>query len=433
MPELTEKLTDKTFEIDTGEVAADPAGVEPNHETLAGRRVAFIGKLGGVNRKEARAVVRRLGGTMVDRVNESVDLIVIGADVFPLENAEQLLDVEIQRAVAEQKISVISETNFWRLTGVVELETDVEQLYTPAMLAELLQVPISTIRRWHRRGLITPLRKVKKLPYFDFQEVASARQIAAIVATGANPKQIENQLSQLTDMYPDLQRPLSQLSVIVEGRNVLLRDGDGLIEPGGQKRIDFEASDGERCVDDDEPATISIASALGTADDDSFNVDAFQVGESWGKQEFLRLAIELEDDNEIESAIDVYRSMSLSLGPSADTCFRMAELLYQINDMAAARERYSMAVEFEAGFVEARANLGCVLVELGQNDLARAAFEGALEHHPDYPDVHFHLARLFDDQGEPATAWRHWTRFLELTPEGPWAQEARQRIEALTD
>jgi tetratricopeptide (TPR) repeat protein len=419
------------------EIESDEGAAALADDSIAERRIAFVGKLGGVNRKEARRVVRRLGGIMVDRIDESVDMIVIGADVVSLDDTGQLLDDQVQQAVAEQKISVISETRFWQLTGVVESETDVEQLYTPAMLAELLQIPISTIRRWHRRGLISPSRQVKKLPYFDFQEVASARRIAGMVASGANPKQIENQLSQLTDLYPDVQRPLLQLSIIVEGRKVLLRDGAGLVEPGGQKRIDFgdESSDAQETMIG--PATISIAGSHGNSDegllDGSFDVQSFQASENWSRQDFLRLAVELEDDNEIQTAIDVYRSMSLSLGPTADVCFRMAELLYQINDLPAARERYSMAVEFEAGFVEARANLGCVLVELGQVDLAMAAFAGALEHHPEYPDVHFHLARLLDDQNQPAKAWKHWAKFLELTPDGPWAEEARQRIDSIPE
>ena len=419
------------------EIESDEGAAALADDSIAERRIAFVGKLGGVNRKEARRVVRRLGGIMVDRIDESVDMIVIGADVVSLDDTGQLLDDQVQQAVAEQKISVISETRFWQLTGVVESETDVEQLYTPAMLAELLQIPISTIRRWHRRGLISPSRQVKKLPYFDFQEVASARRIAGMVASGANPKQIENQLSQLTDLYPDVQRPLLQLSIIVEGRKVLLRDGAGLVEPGGQKRIDFgdESSDAQETMIG--PATISIAGSHGNSDegllDGSFDVQSFQTSENWSRQDFLRLAVELEDDNEIQTAIDVYRSMSLSLGPTADVCFRMAELLYQINDLPAARERYSMAVEFEAGFVEARANLGCVLVELGQVDLAMAAFAGALEHHPEYPDVHFHLARLLDDQNQPTKAWKHWAKFLELTPDGPWAEEARQRIDSIPE
>ena len=395
--------------------------------------MGFVGKLGGVNRKEARSVVRRLQGTMVDPIDHSVDLIVVGADVFPSADPERLLDDSILQAVAEQKIEVINETQFWQIAGVVEQESEVGKLYTPAMLAELLQVPMTTIRRWHRRGLITPTRQVKKLPYFDFEEITSARRIAALIASGMNSTQIEKQLSQLAELYPDLQRPLSQLSIIVEGRKILLRQGEGLVEPSGQKRLDFDTVDATDRSDDETPATISFASVTGNGLQGVAEAESgFSVGAS-GKQtktDFLQLAIELEDEGEFRSAIDVYRSLSLAQGPSADVSFRMAELLYQVNDLAAARERYSMAVEFDEAFVEARANLGCVLVELGQTELALATFEGALEHHPDYPDVHFHLARLLDEIGSDQKAWQHWARFLELTPSGPWADEARLRIES---
>ena len=395
--------------------------------------MGFVGKLGGVNRKEARSVVRRLQGTMVDPIDHSVDLIVVGADVFPSADPERLLDDSILQAVAEQKIEVINETQFWQIAGVVEQESEVGKLYTPAMLAELLQVPMTTIRRWHRRGLITPTRQVKKLPYFDFEEITSARRIAALIASGMNSTQIEKQLSQLAELYPDLQRPLSQLSIIVEGRKILLRQGEGLVEPSGQKRLDFDTVDATDRSDDETPATISFASVTGNGLQGVAEAESgFSVGASGQrtKTDFLQLAIELEDEGEFRSAIDVYRSLSLALGPSADVSFRMAELLYQVNDLAAARERYSIAVEFDEAFVEARANLGCVLVELGQTELALATFEGALEHHPDYPDVHFHLARLLDEIGSDQKAWQHWARFLELTPSGPWADEARLRIES---
>ena len=407
-----------------------------NADSIAGRRVAFVGKLGGVNRKEARSVVRRLQGTMVDPIDQSVDLIVVGADVFPSADPENLLDESILRAVAEQKITVVSETQFWQITGVVEPESDVGKLYTPAMLAELLQVPMTTIRRWHRRGLITPTRQIKKLTYFDFEEITSARRIAALVAAGVNSVQIEKQLSQLAELYPDMQRPLSQLSIIVEGRKVLLRQGEGLVEPSGQKRLDFDAAlELDRPNGDQPPATISFARAIDSRQQNNLGVaeptgDFSYDSGLQNKSDFLQLAIALEDDGEFKSAIDVYRSLSLAQGPTADVSFRMAELFYQVNDLAAARERYSMAVEFDEAFVEARANLGCVLVELGQTDLALATFEGALEHHPDYPDVHFHLARLLDEIGNDEQAWQHWARFLELTPNGPWADEARLRIEA---
>ena len=86
-------------------------------------------------------------------------------------------------------------------------------------------------------------------------------------------------------------------------------------------------------------------------------------------------------------------------GPSPEICFQLAELLYRLGDVTAARERYYMAIELDEDYVEARANLGCVLAETGQLELAVAAFQGALRYHSDYPDVHYHLARTLDDLG----------------------------------
>ena len=72
--------------------------------------------------------------------------------------------------------------------------------------------------------------------------------------------------------------------------------------------------------------------------------------------------------------------------------------------------------------------LGCVLQETSQIDLALAAFRGAIDLHEDYSEAHYHLASLLDELGEENEAEEHWRRFLELAPESPWAQEARDRL-----
>ena len=84
-------------------------------------------------------------------------------------------------------------------------------------------------------------RQVRRLPYFDFQEVATARQLAELLASGISPQAIEKKLAELGRWLPDVERPLAQLSIIVEGKNLLLRQGEGLLEPGGQFRFDFDA------------------------------------------------------------------------------------------------------------------------------------------------------------------------------------------------
>ena len=143
----------------------------------------------------------------------AVNMVVIGADQFSVEQHDELLEDNVVAAAANGQMEILSETQLWQRLGMVDPDIEVGQFYTPAMLAQLLELPISTIRRWHRRGLISPTRQVHKLPYFDFQEVASARRLAKLIASGAAPQQIESRLSKLAGLYPDMQRPLSQLSV----------------------------------------------------------------------------------------------------------------------------------------------------------------------------------------------------------------------------
>ena len=139
-------------------------------------------------------------------------------------------------------------------------------------------------------------------------------------------------------------------------------------------------------------------------------------------------AASLEADGFLEDAINTYRSVLFAGAASAEVHFLLAELLYRTGDITAARERYYSALEIDEDFVEARANLGCVLAETGQPDLAIAAFQGALARHPEYADVLFHLARILDDVGRSGEALGYWRNFLNLAPDSPWAAEARDRL-----
>ena len=401
-------------------MTADQSQFESGHDhsVVTNRRIGFVGKLGGMNRRELKQLVRSHGGTVADVLDASVNLIVLGEEVLAVEDL-QFEDASLSELESSGKLEVMTETEFWQKLGMVDEEEDARRLYTPAMLADLLKVPVATIRRWHRRGLITPTRRVHKLPYFDFQEVSSAKKIAELISSGASADAIESKLSKLIGLFPDLQRPLSQLSVIVEGRHVLLRGGRGLIEPGGQKRLDFSSPDQEDSIEPDE--VLNLEPAMVDRDISQLNT----------RDDFIQLATELEDQDDLESACDVYRSMLLAFGPSADICFRLAENLFQFGDLNAARERYYSAIELDEHFVEARASLGCLLVEMGKHELAISAFQGALDHHPDYPDVMFHLARELDEVGRPEEAVVHWRGFLQLAPKSPWADEARARLDIL--
>ena len=375
-----------------------------------------------MSRKEAVAQIRAHGGTVVDLHDDSANLVVLGADVLPVDMGEVLPAEAVERARAG-RLEIISETQLWERWGLADESATQRQLYTPAMLSELLKVPITTIRRWHRRGLISPTREVFKLPYFDFQQVVTARRLAEMLEAGASAKEIETRLAQLSELLPGVTEPLNQLSVIVEGRHLLLRQGEGLVDSTGQRRFDFEAAEHE-------PATVLAADA--ELESDAPTVAYFEHGvHGQGVQnvdQLLRQAAEFEDAEQLDAALDMYRASLFVTGPHAEINFLLAELLYRMGDVTAARERYYAALEVDEDYVEARANLGCVLVETGQPDLAVAAFRGALERHEDYPDVHFHLARTLDDLGRADEAQHHWFAFLESAPDSPWSQEARDRL-----
>src|SRR5262245_44196720 len=126
--------------------------------------------------------------------------------------------------------------------------------YTAAMIAELVGVHVSRVRSWQRRGWLVPASHTHRLAYFDFQELNVARQLAALHRLGAKPGLIAQKLKEIERQFPDVQRPLAELTLVLDGRTLLVRRDSGLVEAGGQLRIDFESLD--RDDDLEPPATI---------------------------------------------------------------------------------------------------------------------------------------------------------------------------------
>lgn len=392
------------------------------------KRVALVGRFGGMNQREAANVLRSYEAIVVDAVTEPIDWVVIGADEPPIPR-DQILNSRLKAAAAAGELEILHETELWQRLGLVDVEQSIRRYHTPAMLAHLLGVSVRVIRRWHRRGLITPVRTLHNLPYFDFQEVATARRLAQWIASGASPKAIEQRLVDLLEVLPDIQRPLDQLSILVEGKQILLRQGEGLLEPGGQLRFDFDALENETGEVPEDNGSESRA-VLSIWDGFSGDEAEFEVITT-ESDDLLQAAYESEDEGDLETAIDCYHAILARDEPRAEIHFQLGELLYRIDEVIAARERYYSAIELDPDYVEARASLGCVLVETGQIDLAIAAFRGALSLYEDYADVHYNLARVLDDSGREIESKYHWQRFLELSPDSPWAEEAIARLHSI--
>jgi tetratricopeptide (TPR) repeat protein len=402
--------------------------IQQQDQTLLGRRVVLVGKLASMSRRDAEQVIRERGGELVERFGDGVDLIVVSDEQGGLRSVaadRELFGDEVRARIAAGDVELVRESEFWGRIGLVDSGEGIQRLYTPAMLAELVRAPVAAIRQWHRRGALRATREVRRLAYFDFEEVRVARKLAELLAAGCSLATVNRRLVELARLLPESPRPLADPAVVVEGRRLYVRRGDGLAEPSGQLLMDFDAA---------RPQSVSGTKAAGPVAIPF--VAALREGSArrsrgphpMAAEDLRALAEELEENGREDQAVDVYRAILVSGDFTADDHFALAELLYRAGDLAAARERYYMAIELDEDFVEARSNLGCVLAEQGDMGLAEAAFRGALEYHPDYADAHYHLARLLDRANRRDEASRHWQLFMNLAPASPWADEARDRL-----
>ncbi len=285
-------------------------------------------------------------------------------------------------------------------------------------MAEMLRVSVRAIRLWYRAGLLQPTQTVMKIPYFDYAALTTARTFSQWVEQGLTAQSIVRQVTALCELSGMPTSDGAALSISLQGKRLVLSQGNMHLEANGQLQLGFDSAEAEECS---EPITLKF-------------VGSSQNSVSSGKQDFGSLAemvenaIVAEENDDLDTAIQWYRTALAAFGSNADVCFQLAEVLYRSADLSAARERYYCAIELDPELVEARANLGCVLAECGQLDLAVAAFQGALSQYPDYADVHFHLARTLDDAGRNSEALVHWQRFIELAPASPWADEAHSRL-----
>jgi tetratricopeptide (TPR) repeat protein len=404
-----------------------------NHEqdaSLAGRRIALVGKLASMSRRDAEQLIRASGASIVEPTREVADTIVVADEAEDLQRLvadHELLDEASRQALARGELEIVRESELWARIGLVDAGQGIARLYTPAMLAELLRAPIAAIRHWHRRGVLVAKREVQRLPYFDFEEVRVARKLAQLLAAGTSLSTINRRLNELSRLLPEMPRPLADPAVVVEGRRLIIRRAGSFSEPSGQLLIDFDASRADESLDEKLSGPVAIPFSSGDALRGPSQPPA-RGAHPVVSEDLRSLAADLEANGREDQAIDVYRAILISGDFTADDQFALAELLYRGGDLSAARERYYAAIELDEDYVEARSNLGCVLEEQGDLALAEAAFRGALEYHPDYADAHYHLARLLDRENRSAEASRHWQLFMNLAPASPWADEARERI-----
>ena len=342
-------------------ITADPV---PN-DGVEGLRVLLVGKFDSLPRREAAAAIVRRGGDVSD---DRPDLVVIG------EAATAAQESRATDVATEAGAKLIRESELWRRLGLLEDTAGVRKLYSLGMLAETVGASVSVVRRWLRRGLLQPVSRVNRLAYFDFGEARVAQLLATAISQGATLADLERRADRLAAAYPECLRPLAELPVIVVDGELLVRDGIDLTEPTGQRRLAFEPNRDDPIVREPVgPAVLPLEVPEPTQQPDSLRERAWL----------------LSEEGDTRGAIEAWRLVLLESEPSAEDHAQLADWLAQVGESEAACERYYAALELDADLLDARVNLGRLLTNQGELDLAIAAFRGAIQQQPDFADAHY--------------------------------------------
>jgi len=287
------------------------------------------------------------------------------------------------------------------------------QLYTMALMADVLALPAAALRHWMRVGLLVPVRRADGVAWFDYPQLVVGRLLGRFLGAGLSLREIDSSVAAFTP--PGARPPLDRL--VPDGRRLYLHTDGRLVGPGGQLHLAFDTLD--RLADTPALLPFSREAGPGGTSDASGGDGSDEIGE------LLALAADLEAAGEYAEAAEALRAVLQAAGPTAEVSFALAEVLCGLGDLAAARERYYAAIELDTDHLEARAGLGRVLAALGDPLLALVALEGVIAQEPDYPDAHFHAADVLRSLGRHVEAGRRLRAFLAIAPESPWAERAR--------
>ncbi len=365
--------------------------------------VAVTGKLASMSRREARDWIVQSGATYAARTGKETSVLVVGQGGPPLgEDGRLTRDLlEARRMQSEGgSIEIISEEEFLIRIGHEERQEGLHRLYTTEQLSRILDVDKRQIRTWIRHELIRPVRVVRRLCFFDFRQVASAKALGQLTESGVTPAQIRKSLSELGTWAASDSSALSQLEVLEQETDLFVRTNEGkLAETSGQLRLDFEGAQSAA----QQPSDLS--------------------GDDWFER-----AILAEEEGDLVSAAKAYGRAAVEDGPEPESSFNLGNVLYTLGHKKDAAKWFERATHLDPDYVEAWNNLGNALGEDERYEEAIHAYRRALILEPLYADAHFNLAETLAHVQREDEARPHWEAYLSQDPHSAWADVVRDRL-----
>src|SRR5262249_46770078 len=281
-------------------------------------------------------------------------------------------------------IPIASERQFLEWAGKATAEEQA-RTYTSDQLAALAKIPKEIIDQLVMFGLLE-----RREGLFGFRDLAAARQIASLLASGVALSSVTKSLHEIRKWLPDAR--LSNLRLFPESSDrILIEQMQGRTDKTGQFVLPVTQDDG------DADALFGQAQAS-------------------------------EDQGDSETAERLYRRVMKADPSDPSAPFNLGNMARANGKTVEAEALYRDAVKADSGFAPAWYNLADMLDDQGRTKEAITALESAVKADPVYADAVFNLALFLQKLDRLAEAAQWWKRYLELDGDSPWAARAKRAL-----
>ena len=344
--------------------------------------VAFTGRLACMTRAEAFKVIRQRGGTPSQTVTKRTNLLIVGELGWPLLDDGRPSN-KLSRADA-YGVPVASERRFLEWIGKAVPDT-VHKTYSTEQIAALSKLSSAMIQELAQLGLLD-----ERDNRFGFRDLASARQIAKLLADGVRLSEIIRAVSQIRKWLPE-----------VGLANVRLHAGP-------HYSLEVEQPSGR--TDQHGQFVLSVDQSQNNPD------DMFEQAQS------------AEEAGDIAEAERLYRILMKSDPTDAAAPFNLGNLLRASARNVEAEAALRAATRADPTFADAWYNLSDLLDEQGRVEAAIDCLRTALRLAPNYVDAMFNLALLLQRTSQYAEAADYWRHYLANDRQSEWAARARRSL-----
>jgi tetratricopeptide (TPR) repeat protein len=366
---------------------------------FAGQVVVFTGKLSLLGRKDAQALVERLGGEAADEVTVRTTMLVLGPERVPQdedgEKTRKLRRAEQVNGRQPGQVRIVTEDDFCALAGVPSPQTLRQQFYSArdicAMYPALRE---DQLRYLDNLGLIHTVLRTNAERYYGFTDLLVVKQAAA----------------ELEEATP--------FRVVVRSL---------LAAREGQLAFDFRSGRSQA-----HPAKVLTLRPQTSSSPDVSRVTRGRPlltdPQAALARRYFAEASSLDDGAEErqEEAAAAYRK-ALVIDPDlVPAIVNLANLHYAHDELIEAQALYERAIGLEPECFEAHFNLANIHHDLGRYDDALRCYRSAVSLNPTYADAHFYLAVTLEKSGRSQEAKPHWRLYQQLAPDGEWVELAKE-------